>query len=202
MAKSLREVMNGKSEEGLTDYLNNFNRYTPEAITAAVDELKRRGRNFSDGELEEIDAKIQKRTKAESEEETLFASDSWKKNVVTDPSAPMLYSKGAIRAFSLLFSTIFGAVLLSSNVSDPRRKWIVVGFGIIYTTSTIIIVNLMPSNTFWVFLLNAAGGLGLTTTFWDKYLGKEVTYRAKPIWKPLLISIVIIIPFVLALIYG
>jgi len=193
--------MNGKSEEGLIDYLNNFNKYTPEAITAAVDELKRRGRSFNDEELNEINIKIQNSTNAESEEDTLFASDSWKKSVVTDTNAPLLYSKGAIRAFSLLFSTIFGAVLLSSNINVTKRKWIVIGFGIIYTIMTIIIVNLIPSNLIWVLFLNNAGGLGLATTFWDKYIGKEIKYRAKPIWKPLLITIIITTPFLLALIY-
>lgn len=202
MGKSLREVMTAKSEDGLADYLNNFNKYTPEAIKAAVDELKRRGRHFSEEELREIDVKIEQRKNDENEEDTLFASDSWKKNVVADPNAPLLYSKGAIRGFSLVFSTIFGAALLSSNVDNNKKKWIVIGFGVLYTAVTIVIVNLIPSNTVYVFLLNTAGGLALTTTFWDKFVGKETKYRPKPIWKPLIISIVITIPFLLAIIYG
>lgn len=75
MAKSLREVMTGKSDEGLKDYLDNFQKYTPEAIRYAVDEFKRRGRNFTEEELKEIDIKIKNRTKAENEEETLFGSN-------------------------------------------------------------------------------------------------------------------------------
>jgi len=194
--------MAGKSEDGLADYLHNFKRYTPDAIKAAVDELKSRGRNFSEDELREIEIKIENRKSAEDEEDALFASDSWKKSVVTDPNAPLLYSKGAIRAFSLVFSTIFGAVLLSSNVDDNKKKWIVIGFGVLYTALTIVIVNLIPSNTIYVLLLNTAGGLGLTSTFWDKFVGKDTKYRSKPIWKPLIISIVITIPFLLAIIYG
>lgn len=103
MAKSLREVMMGKSEAGLAEYLGNFTKYTPDAIKAAADELKRRGRKFSEEELKEIDIKIAKRKDAEDEEDTLFASGSWKKNVVTDPNAPLLYSKGAIRALVDIF---------------------------------------------------------------------------------------------------
>lgn len=68
--------MNGKSGDGLMDYLNNFNKYTPEAITAAVEELKRRGRIISDEELKEIETKVQTRANAEDEEETLFTSGS------------------------------------------------------------------------------------------------------------------------------
>jgi hypothetical protein len=33
MAKSLGEVMSEKSDEELMDFLNSFNKYTPEAIT-------------------------------------------------------------------------------------------------------------------------------------------------------------------------
>lgn len=203
MAKSLREVMNGKSQEGLVDYLDNFQKYTPEAIRTAVDELKRRGRLFSEAELEEINQKIEKSTKAENEEGTLFApNNAWKQNVVTDSKDPLLYSKGAITGFSLFFSTVFGAVLLSSNINDTKGKWIVIGFGAVYTTVSIIILNLIPPNTFYVLLLNTAGGLGLTSTFWDKFVGKETKYRAKPIWKPLIISILITIPFLLAIVYA
>ena len=202
MARILREVMNGLSDEGLMDYITNFNKYTPEAIRAAVDELKKRGTSFTNQELSEIDSKIQDRTKAEIEDDTLFPSDSWKRNVVTDPNVPSLYSKGAIMGFSVFFSTIFGAVLLSSNINDTKRKWLVIGFGVLYTVLSIFLLNLIPLNTLLTFLLNTAGGLGLTTTFWDKYVGKETKYRSKPIWKPLIISIIITIPFVIALIYG
>ncbi len=191
-----------KSEDGLMDYLHNFNKYTPEAITEAVNELKRRGRNFTDEELNDIKIKIQTRTKVERDEEGLLTSNFWKENVVTDPNAPLLYSKGAISAFSLFFSVIFGAVLLSTNVNDTKKKWIVILFGIIYTSMTIVILNLIPRNTFWVLLLNGAGGLGLTTTFWDRYVGKDIKYRSKPIWKPLIISVIISIPFLFAIIYG
>src|SRR5258707_6622452 len=112
---SLREVMSSKSEDGLMDYLKNFNKYTPDAITAAVDELKKRGKRFTDEELNNINLKIETRKKAESDDDELFASNTWKKDVVTDPNAPLLYSKGAIRVFSILFIVIFVAVLLSYN---------------------------------------------------------------------------------------
>ncbi|HCW07164.1 MAG TPA: hypothetical protein DGG95_07355, partial [Cytophagales bacterium] len=142
------------------------------------------------------------RKKAESDDDGLFVSNSWKKDIVTDTSAPLLYSKGAIRVFSILFSVIFGAVLLSFNINDTKRKLIVIVFGIIYTALTAFIVNLMPSNIFWTYLLNIAGGLGLTTTFWDKFIGKEIKYRAKPIWIPLIISIIITVPILLTIIYS
>lgn len=202
MAKSLGEVMRGKSNEGLTDYINNFNKYTPEAIAAAVNELKKRGKKFSSQELEDIDLKIQARAKAEKEEPTLWVKDVVDNDLVIDPNAPLLYSKGAIRAFSFIFTTLFGAFLLSDNVIGKKNKFIVIGFGIAYTTISAILLNIIPSNTFWVLALNAAGGLGLTTTFWDKYVGKDMKYRSKPIWLPLIISIIITIPLFLIAIYS
>jgi hypothetical protein len=201
MAKSLGEVMSTKSDEGLIAYINNFEKYTPDALTAATNELKRRGKKISEEELKEIHLKIQARVKAESEEETLWPSESLRKEIVTDLNAPLLYSKATVRAFSIVFTVIFGAVLLSNNISDSKKKWIVIAFGITYTTLSIILLNIIPPSTVWVLLLNAAGGLGLTTTFWDKYIGKDVKYRAKPIWIPLIISIIISIPFILAMIY-
>ena len=59
MARSLREVMSSKSEDGLMDYLINFNKYTADSITAAVDELKRRGKSFTEEELRDIKSKIE-----------------------------------------------------------------------------------------------------------------------------------------------
>ena len=195
--------MSSKSEDGLMDYLINFNKYTADSITAAVDELKRRGKSFTEEELRDIKSKIETRKNAESEDDELFAPKSWKEEGVTDPKAPLLYSKGTIRFFSIFFSVIFGAILLAHNINDSKKKWIVIGLGTIYTALTIFILNLTPSNMqiSLAALLNIGGGLGLATTFWDKFVGKEIKYRVKPPWIPLIISLIITIPIVLAIIY-
>ena len=199
--------MSTKSEDGLMDYLTNFNKYTPDSITAAVDELRRRGKHFNDEELSDIKSKIETRKKAEREDDELFVTKSWKDEGVTDPNAPLLYTKATIRFFSTLFSVLFGAVLLAYNINDTKKKLIVIGFGTIYTALTIFIFNLIPSDLqirflYLTALVNAGGGLGLTTTFWDKFIGKEIKYRAKPPWIPLIISFMITLPIVLAIIYG
>ena len=71
MAKRLREVMKGKSEEGLVDYLDNFYKYTPEAISAAVDELKDEVESLAKRTQKNINLKIESRIKAENEEDVL-----------------------------------------------------------------------------------------------------------------------------------
>ena len=126
----------------------------------------------------------------------------WTKNIVTDPNAPQYYSLRAIWGFSVFFTVIFGAVLLAANLTDKKAKWTVIGFGILYTTLAIVILNMVPlTNTGLTFGINAIGALILTQVFWKKHLG-ETKFRTKPIWKPLIISIIIMIPFLLAIFYS
>ncbi|MBS1598177.1 MAG: hypothetical protein JST75_08125 [Bacteroidetes bacterium] len=195
-----QELMNTMSESELLDYLDNSTKYTPEAMTAAVNELKRRGRKFTDEELIVVKKRIQTSEEIEKEEDDPWNRTSWKKNVVTDNNASLLYSPGAIQGFSIIFSVFFGAFLLSSNIKDRKKRLIVIGFGIIYTAITITIVKFIPG--YYLLLLNTAGGLGLTTTFWDKYIGKETKYRTRSIWKPLIISIFISAILVITLLHG
>lgn len=202
MTKTLREVMREKPEGELMNYLNNYTDFIPEAIIAAVDELKRRGKIFTEQELTSIQQKIEERRKADDEDDySLLESRPPEKDIVSDPGAPLLYSKGAINFFSVIFSTLIGAVLLSYNIKPKKGKWIVLGFGIIYTIFSILIFKYIRQNRLSVCFLQIAGGMALTTTFWDKYIGKGIEYRAKPVWIPLIISLLIVIPIILFIIF-
>lgn len=202
MTKTLREVMREKPEGELMNYLNNYTDFIPEAIIAAVDELKRRGKVFTEPELNSIQIKIEERKKAEDEEEpSILEPSSPDNDLVSDPDAPLLYSKGAIGFFSFIFNALFGAVLLSYNIKPKKGKWVVLGFGIIYTIFSILIFKYIRQNWSLVYFLNLAGGMALTTTFWDKYVGKGIKYRAKAVWIPLIISLLIVIPIILFIIF-
>ncbi len=73
----------------------------------------------------------------------------------------------------------------------------------VYTGVLIVFMSLIPEpNTGLSIGLNGAGAFIMTMVFWNKYIGKETKFRVKPIWKPLVISILITIPFLLAIIYG
>ncbi len=202
MEPDFEKLMTKKSDDGLMEYVTNINRYTPESIIAAVNELKKRGRQFTEEELGTTKIKIQEKSEAEKKENEIWSTNSWKENVVDNPNAPQYYSHRAIWGFSTVFTVVFGAVLLSSNVTDKKAKWIIVGFGFLYTSVAIVILNQLPRNTGMAFLLNASGAYILTQIFWNKYVGKETKYRTKEIWKPLIISIIIMIPIILAVIYG
>ena len=127
---------------------------------------------------------------------------NWKRNIVTDPEAPQYYSQTAIWAFSVIFTVVFGAVLLASNLTDKKAKWTVIGFGALYTAIAATLLYQLPRNTGLTLAANAGGALILTEFFWNKYVGAATQFRTKPIWKPLIISLIIITPFILAIIYG
>lgn len=91
---------------------------------------------------------------------------------------------------------------MAYNTHDKEKKWIVIAFGILYTTVAIAILSQLPQNGGLTIGVNAGGAVVLTSIFWNKYIGKETKFRAKPIWKPLIISILITIPFLLAILYG
>jgi len=118
-------------------------------------------------------------------------------------SGPKIYSKKAIWGFSIFFAPIFGAVLLRQNLIDIRRKKeanIVLLISIVFTVLTILIVNSMEKrNSSLTYLLNMGGGAILSEYFFKKYFPND-NYEYKKIWKALLISIVVVIPFVLAMI--
>ncbi len=119
-----------------------------------------------------------------------------------------IYSEKTIWGFSLFFSSIFGGVLLMQNLKDinkTKEAYTVLGLSVLFTIITIIVVNI-PENTIssLPLIMNMLGGGILSKYFFPKYFPNEEMelYEMKPIWKPLLISILITIPFILALIYS
>lgn len=120
--------------------------------------------------------------------------------------SPRIYSQKAIWGFSVFFSAIFGGVLLMQNLRGIGKKKeanVVLLLSILYTAATIYIVNIPERpQTLLTYLCNMAGALILIQLFHKKHFPNEQNYEKKKIWKPLIISILITIPFVLAMIYG
>lgn len=128
-------------------------------------------------------------------------------NAIPTPETQVkIYSKGAIWAFSVLFTSVFGGVLLYHNLKDiGKRKEanFVLILSIILTVVTLIIVNIPERpKTSLTFLCNIGAALILTENYFKKYFPNPDEYEKKKIWKPLLISIAITIPFILAVIFG
>lgn len=117
---------------------------------------------------------------------------------------PELYSKIAIRGFSILFSTIFGGVLLMQNLLKTGKKkqaWFVLAGSTAYTVVCILVFNYIETiNSSLTMVSNIAGGVILSDVILNAYIPDAKNYPKKKIWKPLIVSIIICIPFLIAII--
>jgi hypothetical protein len=68
MEIDFQKLMSNKSDEGLQEYIKNRYKFTPDAIEAAINEMKKRGRNITDEEAIIYQEEIQQR-RDENEEE-------------------------------------------------------------------------------------------------------------------------------------
>jgi len=131
--------------------------------------------------------------------ENLSFIEKLKLNIVDDPNAPEFYSLNAIWGFSIFFSPLFSAVLMSMNLNKINRsKYIlpVILFGILWYVLSMIILPIESSGAGIIYLWNAIGGLFFLYLFWPKFIGKDLKYRKRSIWIPLIIGIILIIVFV------
>jgi hypothetical protein len=109
---------------------------------------------------------------------------------------PVLYSKKAIQGFTILFSTLFGTVLLMSNLkkmNKPKARMEVFVFGIVYTIFTSLLLNYLPKTFFLTLIFNIVGYAVLVEYYWNKNLGKEFKHEKKQIKKPLIISLLVLV---------
>ncbi len=205
MEIDFEKQMTNKSDDGLQEYIDNRTKYTREAVEAAIFELQKRGRIFSDEDQANFRNEFQARFEATEKEEKQFFGNTWNKNVVTDENAPAYYSEKAIYIFTAFFSVLFGAVLLAINCRSTVTKkgvWEAIAFGIVYTSLQLWILSMIPRNTGLTFAFSMGGAFLMNNFFWRKYIGKDTKYRTKPIWKPLIAGIIIFFPLLLAAIYG
>ena len=122
----------------------------------------------------------------------------------TSEDLPRLYSKRLILVFSGLFSILFGAVLLLSNLKRAGEKkgmYQVLLFVFIYVVGIIFTIQSMESASNWSVPLNILGALILNEYFWNRYIGKTTAYEKKSWIKPAIISMCISVPAFLALVY-
>ncbi|MCS3528851.1 hypothetical protein [Chryseobacterium sp. JUb7] len=119
---------------------------------------------------------------------------------------PKIYSQKTILGFSIVFSTLFGGVLLYQNLIDAKKKkeaYIILGISILLTIITIVVVNIPeePKSSL-AYLCGLGGGSLLSYYFVPKYFPDEEKYPKKQIWKPLIISVIIAAIFVALIIYA
>ena len=189
---SFSNIMNKKSDQELKVILGDKTKYTNEAIEAVVFELD--SRNLIDEEeVLKFRNQVKEREKLVMEKElVLEKKPNAHESPFDDLVQPTLYSKKAIQGFTIFFSTLFGSILMMSNLkamNKPKERFQVLVFGISYTVFTIILLNVIPRMFFITLLFNIVGYAVLMEYFWNKHLGKEIQFQKKGIMKPLLISL-------------
>jgi len=200
MDNNFIEEVTSKTTEELREIAVNFDMYRGALVAAAKQELTNRGIELTDEEKAKIENKKNKR-----KQDAIASADSikpwnsffvkWKINIVDDVNAPQLYSRQVINIFSVLFSVLFGGILLAINLKTVNNKkaiFPVLAFSVLYTGLTVFILNLIPgSTTPLTVAFNLLGAIVLYNFFWGKYIGKEFQYRTKPFWIPLVIGVAI-----------
>lgn len=190
---TLKEILSVKTDDQLKYYLNNVDKHTAEGVRAALAELKSRNVELP----EDIDERIEDKIK-QKENSTYDRVSSWKKNIVNDIDAPEYYSQTAIYVFSILFSVLFGSFMMAINLKNSQKEWgWPILFGFLFTIGFIFLGQFLPSSPTGISLIvNALGVTIMYQLFWNKHIGKETKYRAKPIWIPLVIAIAVTVPII------
>ncbi|MBT2563204.1 hypothetical protein J7E50_14480 [Pedobacter sp. ISL-68] len=196
---TLKEILSAKTDTQLKYYLDHVDKHTSEGVRTALAELKYRNVDLPDGIDEQIEEKI--RLKENVQYDSL---KGWNKNVIKDIDAPEFYSQTAIYVFSILFSVFFGAVMMAINLKNAGKRWgTPILFGLLFTFGQINLAQFIPNPSMGVSLIiNAVGVTIMYQIFWNKSIGKDTKYRAKPIWIPLIIGIIITIPLIYFAIQG
>lgn len=209
MEIDFEKLMSTKSDEGLQDYIDRRTKFVPEAVEAAIAEMQKRGKVFSGEELSNIHRDLQG-AKAQEEQgrETSLSPwfSKWRKNVVKDLDAPVYYSPAAIYILSGLFTVLCGAILLAINCrksSSKKGAWLVIGYAVIFMTLQFWILSMLPRNNPGLTMISSCiGAVIMNQFFWDRFIGRDTKFRARPVWIPVIIASVICILFILIALMG
>ena len=198
MAQTFQEAIPKLSDSQLAEYITDHNRYRIEAVECAVIELRKRGKQVSDAEFQQMrEAIAQRDRERQIAREAHDPSLTWKRHVTDDPSAPLLYSERAIYSLSLLFSVLFGAVLLVLNLRELKKPEGVIpamSFAIAYLATLFFIFPIIQSafGNFQVsWLFTYLGAWLILKLVWAKYIGKDTKYRKRSITIPVIIGLII-----------
>jgi len=179
-----------KSNKELKTILKKKNDYTQEAIQAVIWEME--NRNLIDKSDVLYKNTFKENNQIDTDEKNLDNNENPSKELIL----PVLYSKRAIQGFTIFFTTIFGAVLLMYNLKEmnklKERNQVLI-FGIVFTILSAILLNYLPKMIFTTLLFNLIGYAVLIEFFWKNNIEKELEYAKKEVWKPLTISIIILL---------
>ena len=177
-----------QSDDELNNYVERPDEYEEEAVIAAVWELQRR-KKANKKALAWLALTEEKRIKT-NEQQLTSVTDRPEEYII-----PILYSKRAIRFFSIFFSTLFGGILLSINlyrIHKNREILYVMTFSLFYTLGIGVLVTFIPEYTSIIALfMYLLGMILLEEIFWKRMIGNDLKYQKQPVWVALGIGLVI-----------
>lgn len=195
-----KNVLRKLPDSELRKYLVAGNRFTPEAVEAALEVLQERGHLFSESEkttvYEMIRAKRQDEQNRVNEEK-----ETWKDHITEDHNAIKLYSRTTIFIITILFTTIPGSILLCLNLLTVRKYaaaafTLLTGIGYFflqtYLLSTIFNTTYHSSRYSPEMGIIALGAIILLVTS-VLFMPKKLPYRPKPLFLPFILAIMMLI---------
>lgn len=127
-------------------------------------------------------------------------------NITDDPALPRLFSRYSIRFFAILFSTFFGGILLSVNMSRLKKNnqiFPVLLFSFLFAYLTVFVAGKYPERiTLITLIMNILGSLFLEELFWNRQIGREFKFRRQNILPALFIGFLVSMMFLLAVSTG
>jgi hypothetical protein len=115
----------------------------------------------------------------------------WKENLVDDPDAPRLYTPQAIMGFSIAYSVLVGAILLSANTRLLKARLWIMAYGMMSTAVSVVAMYFIPYFIGAYFVFNAVAAFGLVPFLWNKSVGQNTKFRPRSIWLPLLLLVIL-----------
>ena len=180
-------TMADKSDSELQNYIDNKSQFQDAAILAAEWEIEKRNKAGTDTKIIEP----QKIEKSEVVKKENVRKDL---NITDDPDAPLLYHQKFILIYGVLFSVFAGGILMAMNfkrLGKDQIAWLVVFAALAYSIIQIVTFNQIEARTASLtFPINYLGLYLLEFFFWKKHVSKNLKYRKRNIWTPLMLGIV------------
>ncbi len=189
--------MTEKTDAQLQEYINNKSMFQENAVLAAIWELEKREK--ASEEAKNLGAQIEQQQIIEEPKES-------NPNIVDDPTAPQLYTQKFILVFGVLFSVLAGGILMAINfkqIGKSKIGWIALISSLVYSVVQIIIIDFIPVTTSLISITFSLAGIYLLeTVFWKRHVPEDLKFRKRSIWVPLIIGIVISLPFMYLMFLG
>lgn len=180
-----------KSDEELKAILSNKQDYQKEALSAALWELEKRGKDDYVAPAKEDMLQQTRVTQTQRLPED---------NYTDDPDAPELYPKWSIWVMGIFFAPIFAGIMLAMNLKRVEKNKpliLAVALGVI----PIILLMAIPMQSRGLtYLINAAATVAMVEGIWRREIG-ELKYRKRSTVVPFVIAVTIAALVVTAIFY-